>query len=78
MKKELEKILENLSEVEYDLKCFMNVLNDYKEYCYLEDNSEWEKRFIVFIKIVNSLYNDVQESLTPLDKLIKTIPEKGE
>ena len=78
MRSELENILDNLSEVEYDLHCFMNVLNDYRNYCYLGDEPKGEKRIIVFIKIVKTLCDDIQKNLAMLNDLIKTIPEKGE
>ena len=57
--------------------CFTEVLNDYKEFCYLNDNTEWENKFIILIKIAESLYNDFEKKLNAFDEFIKTLPKGG-
>lgn len=51
MKVKLENIFDDIAETKHEIMCFTEVLNDYKEFCYLNDNTEWENKFIILIKI---------------------------
>lgn len=71
MKEILENVFDDMSETEHEIKCFIEVLNDYKEYCYLSDNTEWENKFIILIKAAEALHADMQLRLAPFNDLIK-------
>ena len=73
MKERLENILDDIAETEHEIKCFIGVLNDYKEYCYLSDNTEWENKFVILIKAAEALHTDMQRRLAPLNDLIKEL-----
>lgn len=73
MKERLENVFDDMSETEHEIKCFIEVLNDYKEYCYLSDNTEWENKFIILIKAAEALHADMQRRLAPFNDLIKEL-----
>lgn len=73
MKEKLENVFDDISETEHEIKCFIEVLNDYKEYCYLSDNTEWENKFIILIKAAEALHTDMQQRLAPFNDLIKEL-----
>lgn len=77
MKERLENIFDDIAETKHEIMCFTEVLNDYKEFCYLNDNTEWENKFIILIKIAESLYNDFEKKLNSFDEFIKTLPKGG-
>ena len=37
MKAKLENIFDDIAETKHEIMCFTEVLNDYKEFCYLND-----------------------------------------
>ncbi len=73
MKERLENIFDDIADTEYEIKCFIDLLNIYKDYCYLNDNIEWENNFVILIKTVAAIHKDIQQRLLVLDDLIKEL-----
>lgn len=73
MKERIENVFDDIAESEYEIKCFIELLNIYKDYCYLNDNTEWENKFVILIKTVEAIHTDMQRRLLALDDLIKEL-----
>lgn len=76
MKKKIEEIFEGLTDVEYETKCILEMMADYKDVCAVENMADWEIRMTVFLKALKGIYNDMHAQMVEFDMLMCEIPDE--
>lgn len=78
MRKKMEEIFEGFIDVEYETKCILEMMADYKDICAVDTMADWEVRMTVFLKALKGIYNDMHTQMVELDALISKMPRDKE
>lgn len=70
MKTELEKIFQGLTDNEHEIKCFLDILKDYKSLAIWEEQYDLENRLIILVKVLESIYADSNVYMEQFDRLL--------